>query len=270
MRFSVRHETLYTYSAPVRLGEHTLRLSPREQDLSVHSAEILVEPRPDSRQDLVDADGNRLVKVSFGGVTSKLRIVSTFEGETQAMPVSVGAVPPLPWDTSAEARYMGDGEEATVRRFAENLLSEAGGNVEVFLEQLVQMLFRQTSHRMRPTGRAQAPEETLRTMSGACRDVAVLFMSAARAIGIPARFVSGYQAFADTSDGKRYLHAWPEVWLAGSGWRGYDPTHGTVNAGDHVGLAAAPEQRATMPVAGSYSSDGATSKLDFNLRIDAG
>ena len=72
---------------------------------------------------------------------------------------------------------------------------------------------------------------------GSCRDYAVLFMEVCRAMGIPARFVSGYQE-GDTEQESRDLHAWAEVYLPGAGWRGYDPTLGLVVSDRHIPLAA--------------------------------
>ena len=80
----------------------------------------------------------------------------------------------------------------------------------------------------------------------------MLFLAACRSLGLPARFVSGYQAHAETPDGRRHLHAWAQARLPGLGWRGYDPTHGLAVADGHVALCAAPEQGATMPVEGGY------------------
>ena len=84
------------------------------------------------------------------------------------------------------------------------------------------------------------------------------------------RFVSGYQAQAETVDGQRYLHAWPEVFLPGAGYRGWDPTHGTRVGEGHVALCAAPTQAGTMPIEGGFSFDGTVvnSTLDFSVRID--
>jgi transglutaminase-like putative cysteine protease len=57
------------------------------------------------------------------------------------------------------------------------------------------------------------------------------------------------------------------VYLPGGGWRGFDPTHGTPVADAHVTIAAAAHPRDTMPVIGSFSAAGATSKLDFRVEI---
>jgi transglutaminase-like putative cysteine protease len=97
--------------------------------------------------------------------------------------------------------------------------------------------------------------------------VTILFLAACRSQGLPARFVSGYQAEADTPDGRRHLHAWPEAFVPGFGWRGYDPTHGLKVAGSHVALSAAPSQGETMPVEGGFFGDGVSSTLDYEIEI---
>jgi transglutaminase-like putative cysteine protease len=97
-----------------------------------------------------------------------------------------------------------------------------------------------------------------------------LFMAACHSLGIAARFVSGYQAHADTPDGQRHLHAWPEVFLPGLGWRGFDPTHGLAVTDGHVALCAAPNQAATMPVDGGFYASGVTSTLEYKARIETG
>jgi transglutaminase-like putative cysteine protease len=97
----------------------------------------------------------------------------------------------------------------------------------------------------------------------------VLFLAAARSLGIPGRFCSGYHAARETPDDRRYLHAWPEVHLPGVGWRGWDPTHGTPVGDAHVALCAAPDQEATTPVTGGFFFNGrtVTSTLDFEVSI---
>jgi transglutaminase-like putative cysteine protease len=94
----------------------------------------------------------------------------------------------------------------------------------------------------------------------------VLFVDCCRAQGIPARFVSGYQK-GDGRRARRYLHAWPEVYLPGAGWRAYDPTHGEIITDTHVAIAAAAHPRDTMPVSGGFYADQVTSTLDFELEI---
>src|SRR5262245_3432452 len=271
MRISVRHETLYRYAVPVRLAPHVLRLNPRA-DGGVLAASLTVDPAPAARHDSTDRFGNRVTHVSFDGVSYLLRIDSRFDLEIRAAaPLRDPGLPRLPWSSNPDdglADYRLDGQhDITVEAFAAALASETGWAAMPFLDHLSQTLFTRIDRRIRVEGPAQAPADTLASGRGACRDIAVLFMAACRSLGIAARFVSGYQAQADTQDGGRHLHAWPEVFLPGLGWRGFDPTHGTAVTDGHVALCAAPDQAATMPVEGSFYANGVTATLDYRVQI---
>ncbi|PJC96685.1 DUF3488 domain-containing protein [Janthinobacterium sp. BJB1] len=69
-----------------------------------------------------------------------------------------------------------------------------------------------------------------RTQAGFCEHYAGSFVVLMRAMGIPARVVTGYQGGArDAADNSLRVrqsdaHAWSEVWLAGRGWVRVDPT----------------------------------------------
>ncbi len=70
----------------------------------------------------------------------------------------------------------------------------------------------------------------LEQRKGACKEHTVLYVALARAVGLPARMISGmvYAGNEQLIEGF-YYHAWPEVWLAGSKgqggrWIAVDPT----------------------------------------------
>lgn len=62
---------------------------------------------------------------------------------------------------------------------------------------------------------------------GVCDELTNLFISLNRAVGVPARFVSGY-AYTDLEvfDTNWVPHAWAEVYFPGYGWVPYDVTYG--------------------------------------------
>jgi transglutaminase-like putative cysteine protease len=163
-------------------------------------------------------------------------------------------------------RRTGDVDD-TVREFAASVLHQAGPDVDRFLAGLCQSLYGMMDRRIRFEGAAQSPQTTLATRAGACRDLTVLFLAACRGLGMAGRFVSGYQARAQTPDGQRYLHAWAEVFRPGLGWAGWDPTHGVPVSDGHVGLCAAPEQSETMPIEGGFYGPARISTLDYTVRI---
>lgn len=270
MRFSVRHLTWYRYDAPVRLGPHVLRLTPRPDQGDLHRHHIELFPEPTSQRVADDAAGNRLLCVEFGDHCEELRIESSFELETRPARPMPRDLLPLPW-RHAEAVATGVGVSPEVKSFADALAREVDGDAVGFLDRLAEHLHGRFDHHVRHTGDAWSAAETLARGRGACRDITLLFMDAARSQGLRSRFVSGYQAFAETIGGQRHLHAWPEAELPGAGFRAWDPTHGTRVTNDRVSLCAAATQAETMPVEGTLSTDAAAlrSTLDFRLQIQA-
>ncbi|HUO53749.1 MAG TPA: transglutaminase family protein [Rhodoblastus sp.] len=274
MLFRVRHETHYSYSTPVALAPQILRLSPRPDGIAIRTQSLWIEPGPVWRDDLVDSFGNPFTQVSFAGTTRDFMVVSAFEVETFARFAPAGFLSPLPWGPAADefSIYRDGAIHPDVAAFAAEIAGRQSGSALAFLDDLTGTLFTRTDRRIRIDGYAQPPEETLYRAQGACRDLSLLFIAASRSQGFAARFVSGYQAEADTPDGQRHLHAWPEVFLPGTGWRGYDPTHGVPVLDGHVALCAAPDQMATMPIEGGFTFEGTevTSTLSYNVRIATG
>lgn len=270
MLFHVRHETIYHYSTPVTLGPQIFRLLPRAEGIETLARRLDVTP-PARIDELIDAHGNRIARAEFFGSCVDFGCVSEFTVQTFAPPPA-SPQNPLPWSVAPEFWAFGGGEIASsVRAFAEEIARRQFFDPLAFLDDLTRTLYQRTDRQIRIEGYAQTPEQTLATAHGACRDLTLLFIACARSQGFAARFVSGYQAAAQTADGSRHLHAWAEVFLPGAGWRGYDPTHGVIVADGHVALCAAPDQLGTMPIEGGYYFSGTllNSTLDYRVDIDA-
>ena len=277
MRFVIRHNTHYRYSRAVRLNTQQLRFHPRD-DGAEHVIEhyLLVRPTPAGRYDYVDLKGNRVTEVWFDQDTDHFDIEVTMRVETLRRKLDDFLLAPdaviLPLqhgdDDFLEHAYLQRTRpDDSVDGFAAELARAANQHTLDFLANLNRALFSDFSHIHRDTGEPHSPAHTLRHKRGACRDLAVLFVDCCRTMGLPTRFVSGYQK-GDLESERRHLHAWPEVYLPGGGWRGYDPTHGTPIIDTHVPIAAAALARDTMPVTGTFSGQEATSQLDFDLSID--
>lgn len=91
-------------------------------------------------------------------------------------------------------------------------------------------------------------------------------MEVCRAVGIGARFVSGYQE-GNPDQQQRDLHAWAEVYLPGGGWRGYDPTLGLAVADRHMGLAASASPSYAASVSGNITPVRST--LETGLTVES-
>jgi transglutaminase-like putative cysteine protease len=275
-RWTIRHETTYRYDAQVAFAPHVLRLTPRADSARTIARAFYVTPTPIERHDHLDAFGNTCTRVTFGPETSnELIIDSHLEVETYAAPFRDGSrLPPLPWapnDSDLLGLYRQRDDSAEVAALAQRLASEVGQSPLMFFELLCRTLYTTLDRKIRFAGNAQSPSETLRTGRGACRDLTVLFLAVCRSLGVAARFVSGYQGQEESPDGKRHLHAWPEVFVPDYGWLGWDPTHGVATGPSHVALSAAPEQAATMPVEGGFYFNGPTvsSTLGYSIAMAA-
>lgn len=276
MIFTIRHHTHYRYSHPVRLDPQQLRFHPRDDGAQrVIDHQLLITPAPQGRNDHLDLEGNRVTQIWFEQETDHFDIEMSMQVETlrhnafDFIPAPEVSVLPIEHEHDAicaRAYLERITPDDAVTAFAAELSLDVNRDTMHFLDRLNHHLFEDYSHIHRDTGAPQSPVHTLQSRSGACRDLAVLFVDCCRAEGIAARFASGYQK-GNLQSERRHLHAWPEVYLPGGGWRGFDPTHGIALADTHVTIAAAAHARDTMPVTGSFSGNGASSILEYTLEI---
>jgi transglutaminase-like putative cysteine protease len=274
MYFEIRHETRSTYNTPVELGRHTLRLRPiSDANQHVHRFEMMVTPKPAGMSDLSDLDGNYATAVWFEGPTMELAI------ETGSM-VQTLRTNPLDylWEgpTSLPLRYSPAYAEAMrtfqasivpqeVRELAEAIAVASGMDAQEFSVRLASELHERFPRVRRPDAAPLDAFETLRRGEGSSRDLAVLYMTAARSQGFAARFVSGY----DTArgDDEQDLHAWAELYMPGGGWRGFDPTTGQAVADRHVAVAAGALAEQAEPVSGTHTpADGSRQATHVSIR----
>jgi transglutaminase-like putative cysteine protease len=83
-----------------------------------------------------------------------------------------------------------------------------------------------------------------------CQDHAHIFITCARQIGVPARYVSGYLMMNDT-ELQDATHAWAEVHLDGLGWVGFDVSNGISPDDRYVRVATGLDYSQSAPVIGN-------------------
>jgi transglutaminase-like putative cysteine protease len=91
-------------------------------------------------------------------------------------------------------------------------------------------------------GQSQEQTQAARPIAA---DYAHAFIGAARALEVPARYVTGYLY---TEDEPAALHAWVEAWDDGLGWIGFDPVLDLCPTDRHVRVAVGLDAVSTMPV----------------------
>jgi transglutaminase-like putative cysteine protease len=276
MRFEVTHLTRYTYDKPVLLEPLLVRLRPRSDIFQrLVAFDLTVDPLPEGMSEMVDAEGNALSQIWFLGLAPMLALRTTFAVDTlRTNPFDYLVLDPdclrMPMsynnaDHRALAHYLEPPDDPEVQAFAKEVLVASGGGATSFLGELSQRIASMTQQ-VRPTGDSMPAGQTLALRRGACRDMAVLFIETCRAVGVAARFVTGYE-MSDPGTNERDLHAWAEVYLNGAGWRGYDPSQGLAVADRHVAVAAAAEPAEAAPTLGSYRGTNVAATMDTMITV---
>jgi len=264
----VRHTTVYRYSRPVRLGDHRLMLRPRDShDLRLIETNLSLSS-PASLRWAHDVFGNSIAIASFAEPTAELRIESHLRPETLAAKRPAFEITPdavsYPFIYSADDRIdLGRLLERQYLDPANRVGSWARGFVRsnptdtlALLADLNVGVARRVSYQSREAEGTQTPLETLDRGWGSCRDMAVLFIEAARCLGFGARVASGYLYNPSaTATDVGTTHAWADIYVPGSGWIAYDPTNGTIDSGNLIRVAVTRDINQAIPVAGSFVGD---------------
>ena len=106
--------------------------------------------------------------------------------------------------------------------------------------------------------------EALQDGRGVCQDHAHIFISAARLLGLPARYVSGY--FVTGDEPSEAQHAWAEAFVEGLGWLGFDPANQVCPTDRYVRLACGPDAAAAAPITGNRRG-GVDEVLDVFVEV---
>ncbi|KAM3107651.1 transglutaminase family protein [Phormidesmis sp. 146-33] len=285
MLYQITHTTTYTYSQPVMLQPHLVRLRPRSDGWQTLQMFMLtVTPTPLSRSDITDLDGNTLIKLWFPqtltdslAITVQSQVITHQSNPFNYLMESWALKLPIDYPSSLLSQLqpylIGQGLkyptaiDPIALQLAQEIQQTTQSDPIQFLRELNQRIYQNCQYMIRETGAPTPPGVTWSEKKGSCRDFAVLFVEVCRAIGLAARFVSGYQE-GDLDSADRHLHAWAEVYLPGAGWRGYDPTHGLAVSDRHIALVASSLSSYAAPISGSFKQTGGIqSEMKYHLQI---
>ncbi|OIN59642.1 transglutaminase family protein [Arsenicibacter rosenii] len=275
MIIHVRHSSYYDYDDIVTLSPHILYLYPRMYPYQrLLGYDLTIEPTPSKVVRNVDVEGNVQQVVYFTGSTNRLQVSVNIELKSDSFnsfdfvlfPFETKHLAGFKYPAAVESMlhpYLERvGVTADVELWARRIAASANWETVPFLTTLNQTI-RQFSYEIREYGPPLSPAQTLSDRKGSCRDYTTLFMAACRSLGLAARFVSGY-LFGNPQQ-EHELHAWAEVYLPGAGWRGFDPTEGSVVSNHHIFLTSTARPELAAPISGSYRG---TAKSTFRAEME--
>ena len=265
MIFHVTHTTRYTYATPVSQGLNEVRLTPRGlPGQRVRESAVRVNPQPAFMHHRKDYYGNDVT--SFEVLEKHDRLEATAESIVEVLPDLAESLAPISWE---EARNLivkeSDPASLAASEFIYNspyvpAVPQLGQYArETFAPQrplldsvrdLTHRIHEEFKYRPETTSIDVPLKNVLLKREGVCQDFAHVMIGAVRSVRLAARYVSGYVRPGPKVQGAQASHAWVEVFVPGSGWRGFDPTNDLMVSDNHVTLAWGRDYGDVTPVKG--------------------
>jgi transglutaminase-like putative cysteine protease len=158
--------------------------------------------------------------------------------------------------------------DSAIREFAADTAGAVGNDPLGALHRLLAAVHREVAYDVRPTVVTTAAAEAFALRKGVCQDLSHIFIAAARHLGLPARYVSGYFRRGDAVTEQEAGHAWAEAKVEGLGWVGFDPANGISVSDAHVRVAVGLDYLGAAPIRGSRTGGGGE-VLDVHLTVEA-
>ncbi len=283
MLLQVLHQTRYDYSPAVDNAHHVAHLQPLStgrQTLLRHT--LRVHPQPAHLHTSVDVYGN--TRHHFGLHTAHSELVVDADSLVQTSPDPAQALPTAPWERvrarytyQARARWDAATEfvfpspciprEDDFADFARPSFAPARPVAEAAWD-LMQRIHRHMRYEAHSTQVSTPALQALRQGAGVCQDFAHILVACCRAMGLPARYVSGYLLTTPPPGQARLIgsdasHAWAQVYCPladgpdgpdgadGAGfWLDLDPTNDRSAGEDYVTLATGRDFLDVSPMRG--------------------
>jgi len=244
---AIGHVTRYKYSTPALYSIHTLRLTPPSFDGQRVVSWRVEMPEIEGAVCFRDAFGNASHLVSVPRPHAEITIIARGTVETE--------------DKAGFARGLAD--TAPVRIYRRETAKTApddtirdliGGLVETDpidrLHELMRMIGERVRYEVGATNAHTSAADALKDGRGVCQDHAHVFICAARLMGFPARYVSGYFATGEELASEAQ-HAWAEIFIDGVGWLGFDPANQLCPTERYIRLACGLDAASAAPITGN-------------------
>lgn len=275
MIYAVRHATTYRYGDEVTLSSHRLRLSPRETARQ-QVRRFALDVAPQTHDLVAERD-------AFGNLTHLLEILEphrmlTIEARSEVLvsPTDT-AFGFTPWEAAAEAarRPATPGALEAAGYAYPSPFTAADDAIEDYARQsfaagrplmeaardLTARIYADFAYDPGATHASTLALDSFAERRGVCQDFAHVFLACCRALGVPARYVSGYllthpPAGQEKLIGADASHAWASVWCPVAGWVDFDPTNDLIPSLEHVTCAWGRDYGDVSPIAGVVLGGG--------------
>ena len=285
MQLQITHSTCYDYVPAVEAAQHIAYLQPLNtatQQLLAHS--LLIEPTPAQHLAVQDVYGNTRTYFALQVPHTRLTVVAHSVVRTRTPPppqsqlawetvrdsLRYGAH--TPFDAAAEFVFASPHvpRHADFAAYAQPSFAPGTPLLQAARD-LMQRIHRDFRYASQSTEVSTPALAALHQRQGVCQDFAHILIACLRAMGLPARYVSGYLLTQAPPGQPRLVgsdasHAWASVYVpelashACQGWLDLDPTNnrtGLASPGlDYVRLAVGRDFADVSPLRGVLQGGG--------------
>lgn len=285
VKYHIYHNTEFSYQHQVSFSHNLIRLKPRNtvtQKLLDFS--LSIDPKAGDVEEYDDFFGNHLHHISIREPHNSLRVIAKSTVLIDAEEIELLGM------NREKARMVSAGEvlermksltpqtlDAKQYMLRSPLIGMAGSALEEYLkesitpersyyegvEEFMGRIFKDFSFVSGFSDVNTPVQEVFDAKKGVCQDFAHLAITALRALGFPARYMSGY---IETSppEGKEKLfgsdasHAWFSVFIPEFGWFDFDPTNNIVPTYQHLLLGYGRDYSDISPIQGVVQGSGSS------------
>jgi transglutaminase-like putative cysteine protease len=288
-RYRVVHRTSYRYSAPMTDGYTVACLVPRPTPWqAVIEASVALDPSPSEWDSFLDPFGNLIHQFGLHEAHDAVTVEAVSIVERTEAPAPVDDTP---WEDVVAAADRALGDQALDVRFfrsSSTFVDVAGLGPQ--LREIAAPAFvpgrgivdavtalcddiHATFEFDATFSDVSTPlADVLIARRGVCQDFAHLATGCLRALGLPARYVSGYIETDSPPDMPRLVgadasHAWCAAWTPLAGWVDFDPTNGHLPTNRHVTVAWGRDYADVTPVRGVMIGPVAEQWLEVSVDV---
>ncbi len=278
----VMHDTTYRYASEVALAHHVAYLRPAHTaHQQVESFRLGVLPKPFVQRENVDVFGNCRCYFSLDVPHSRLAVRAVSRVQVVPRYADFVATDTVPWRDvvlrlayRAGAPYVAQSpfvfpspfipRHRELAAYAATSFPE-GRPIAVGAIDLMQRIHRDFRYDADSTEISTPVLTSFETRRGVCQDFAHVMIGGLRALGLAARYVSGYLLTRPPAGKPRLIgadasHAWISVWcpsVRGSAlWLDLDPTNDVIPSTAHVTLAVGRDFGDVSPLHGIIRGGG--------------
>ena len=278
MNYQIIHKTEYSYTHPVNLCYNEARLIPRNfayQQCS--NSQFVVEPAPKESRRRQDFFGNTVYYFTIQQPHNQLTVTVTSHVDVKGRERQRDFAERLAWEEVHRQLHTNlDPEILEMRQYALNspmiptmpelyIYAEKsftkGKPILEAVEDLTARLYTDFIYDPGFTTVATPLVDVLKHRRGVCQDFAHLGIGCLRALGLAARYVSGYIETYPSSEqrplvGADASHAWFSVYLPQCGWVDFDPTNNQMPTDRHITVAWGRDYADVTPLKGVVYGSG--------------